>query len=59
LSEARHLPLPTDATGQPLKSPYGLWLDEARGRLYVGEGYSPYRVLIYDNVFNIATVFAR
>jgi hypothetical protein len=46
LSEARPLPLPTGAGGQPLNNPFGLWLDESRGRLYVGEYGTPYRVLV-------------
>jgi hypothetical protein len=58
LSDARPLPLPTSADGQPLNDPSGLWLDESRGRLYVGEWRSPYRVLVYDNVFYFATLFA-
>jgi DNA-binding beta-propeller fold protein YncE len=57
LSDARRLPLPTDANGQPLNKPCGLWLDESKGRLYVGEHGRPYRVLVYDNVFCVGTLF--
>lgn len=56
LSDARPLPLPTHLTGQ-INGPMGLWLDEFSGRLYVGEQKSPYRVLVYDNVFNLQRVF--
>jgi DNA-binding beta-propeller fold protein YncE len=56
LSEARPLPLHDPHTGR-LNWPYGLWLDEPRGRLYVGEIRELVRVLVYDNVFNVGADF--
>ena len=38
--------------------PYGLWLDESRGRLYVGENGGQKRVLVYDGVYNIGSLFS-
>jgi hypothetical protein len=42
---------------QPLRYPQGLWLDESRGRLYVGEGTAPSRLLIIDNFMNVNELF--
>ncbi len=58
LSEARPLPLPLNETGV-IKRPRGLWLDESRGRLYVGEDGGNYRVLVYDNVVNLSSAFTQ
>jgi DNA-binding beta-propeller fold protein YncE len=57
LSDARPLPLPTNSS--VLNNPVSLWLDESNGRLYVGEWQHPYRVLVFDNVFNLRTLFTR
>ncbi len=56
LTEARPLPLPLNETGV-IQWPRGLWLDESRGRLYVGETDGQYRVLVFDNVYNISAAF--
>jgi NHL repeat len=52
LSEARELP----AVGT-INGPQAIWLDQSKGRLYIGEGLSPYRVLVYENMFNISEAF--
>jgi DNA-binding beta-propeller fold protein YncE len=54
LSEARELP--TSAAGT-LNSPRALWLDQSKGRLYVGEYNSPCRVLVFENLFDISGTF--
>jgi hypothetical protein len=41
-----------------LNNPYALYLDELRDRLYVGE-YGGKRILVFDNVVNVAAVFKR
>jgi len=48
LSSARKLALPVD---DEIQSPWGLCLDESRGRLYVGESGGNYRVLVFDRVW--------
>jgi DNA-binding beta-propeller fold protein YncE len=50
LSEAHSMLLPTHAIAQ-IKNPHAVYLDESSARLYVGEWSSPYRVLVFDNVF--------
>ena len=50
MSGARDLPLLIDGGG--LEGPYCMYLDESRGRLYVGE-FDGHRVLVFDNVFDI------
>ncbi len=55
LSEARNLTLPLNGT-MSLKRPSALWLDQSRGRLYVGEGGGSPRVLVFDNVFSLYDV---
>lgn len=57
LSEARILPLPYNETGT-ISKPWSLWLDESRGRLYVTENAGQNRVLVYDGVFNLCSIFA-
>ena len=52
-SSTRVLPLPSNSA---LQSPMALFLDESRGRLYVGE-CSGCRVLVFDNVFNVGSDF--
>jgi len=47
LSSTRELVLPVD---NAIKSPFGLFLDELRKRLYVGEFDGENRVLVFDNV---------
>jgi len=47
LSSARKLVLPVD---DGIRWPRGLWMDESRGRLYVGEYGGSYRVLVFDGV---------
>jgi len=47
LSSVQELTLPVDGG---LLVPVGLFLDESRGRLYVGEGSGSHRVLVFDNV---------
>jgi len=47
LSSAHELALPVD---NAIKSPFGLFLDELRKRLYVGEIDGEYRVLVFDNM---------
>jgi len=47
LSSAHELVLPVD---NAIKSPFGLFLDELRKRLYVGESGGEMRVLVFDNV---------
>jgi len=47
LSSAQQLTLPVD---DGIRMPYGLCLDESRGRLYVGEFGGSYRVLVFDGV---------
>jgi len=43
-------------SGSPLQGPRSLFLDESRGRLYVGE-WDGRRVFVVDNVFNVGTDF--
>jgi len=47
LSSAQQLTLPVD---DGIREPFGLYLDESRGRLYVGEFGGSYRVLVFDCV---------
>ena len=47
LSSAQQLTLPVH---DGIRLPYGLCLDESRGRLYVGEGDDSRRVLVFDGV---------
>jgi len=47
LSSARKLALPVD---DRIQEPWGLCLDESRGRLYVGELLGSNRVLVFDGV---------
>jgi len=47
LSSAHELALPVD---NAIKSPFGLFLDELRKRLYVGEFGGECRVLVFDNM---------
>jgi len=47
LSSAHELVLPVD---NAIKSPFGLFLDELRKRLYVGELGGEKRVLVFDNM---------
>jgi len=47
LSSARELALPVDGG---MKGPWGLCLDESRGRLYIGEESGQRRVLVFDSV---------
>ena len=47
LSSIQELTLPVDGG---LQQPWGLCLDESRGRLYVGEWGGSHRVLVFDNV---------
>jgi len=47
LSCAHELALPVDGG---IERPYGLCLDEARGRLYIGEGNPQRRVLVFDGI---------
>jgi DNA-binding beta-propeller fold protein YncE len=56
LSEARPLSLPIDAN-KPISQPLAMWLDESRGRLYVGEHGGQRRVLVFDNIFNFKAAF--
>jgi hypothetical protein len=57
LSEERNLTLPVNAD-IPINQPYGLWLDESHGRLYVGEYGGSRRVLVYD-VSNLSAAFLQ
>jgi len=52
-TSSRVLSLPNDS---PLHCPRSLFLDESRGRLYIGE-WSRHRVFVFDNVFNVGTDF--
>jgi hypothetical protein len=52
LSDFRLLSLPINDT-DGVQWPISISLDWSRGRLYVGDNETPYRVLIYDNVFNL------
>ena len=52
-TSARAVSLPSNSA---LQSPWSLFLDESRGRLYVGEWNSG-RVLVFDNVFNVGNDF--
>ena len=52
-SSTRVLSLPSD---NALQNPMALFLDESRGRLYVGE-CGGCRVLVFDNVFNVGNDF--
>ncbi len=54
LTDARPLPVTLD---RPMKGPWGLWFEESRGRLYVGEEDGRRRVLVFDNVYNVETLF--
>jgi len=56
LSDARQLPLSVDGEVQ---CPMSLCLDEARGRLFVGEYDGQRRVLVFDNVVNIDDLFKQ
>jgi DNA-binding beta-propeller fold protein YncE len=56
LTDVRTLALPVNSQG-PICYPYGVFLDEVRGRLYVGESCSPSRLMVYDNVFNLSSAF--
>jgi len=56
LSDARQLPLSVDGGVQ---GPISLCLDEARGRLFVGELGGQQRVLVFDNVVNIDDLFKQ
>jgi len=47
LSSARKLALPVD---DRIQRPWGLCLDESRGRLYVGESSESRRVVVFDGV---------
>jgi len=47
LRGARKLALPVDGG---IQCPYGLCLDESRGRLYISEGREQRRVLVFDGV---------
>jgi len=47
LSSIQELTLPVDGG---IQQPWGLCLDESRGRLYVGEWGGSYRLLVFDNV---------
>jgi len=47
LSSARKLALPVD---DGIQEPWGLCLDESRGRFYVGEYGGSHRVLVFDGV---------
>jgi hypothetical protein len=52
LNDARQLQLPSDCS---LNQPFALYLDESRGRLYVGE-YGGCRVLVFDGMYNIGDI---
>ena len=52
LSDVRTLSL-----SEQINGPWGLWLDESRGRLYVGEFFGQKRLLVFDNVFNLSAAF--
>jgi tripartite motif-containing protein 71 len=55
LTDSRVLPLPVSPG---FSGPRGLWYDESRGRLYVGECSENGRLLVFDNVFNLSTIFS-
>jgi DNA-binding beta-propeller fold protein YncE len=55
LTDSSVLPLPVSPG---FTSMCGLWYDESRGRLYVGECSDNGRLLVFDNVFNLSTIFS-
>ncbi len=55
LSQARTVALPISG----LNGPFGIWLDESRDMLCVGERGSPYRLLVFTNVKNFNAAFAN
>jgi hypothetical protein len=54
-SDTCPLKLPFFAPGQT-RYPMGLWLDETRGRLYVGEFYSPYRLVLCNTTSSTSSL---
>lgn len=54
LTDARVLPLSLDWS---LQRPMSLYLDESRGRLYIGENDGERRVLVFENVSGISAMF--
>jgi len=54
LSYTQDFPLPADIG---LQSPWALWLDETRGRLYVCEFDGGHRVHVFDDVVNVGIGF--
>jgi hypothetical protein len=54
LTDARPLPLTLDPI---MKWPSSVWFEKVRGRLFVGEHDGPCRLLVFDNVYNVDTLF--
>ena len=54
LSDVRPLPIPSSVN---LVQPRSLSYDQARGRLYVGEGGGLNRMLVFDGITNIKSLF--
>jgi streptogramin lyase len=55
MTDARQLPLPPLDT--PMNVPRAICFVESLGRLYVGEFGGQQRILGFDNVFNLSSLF--
>lgn len=56
LTDARTLPLSVDTA---LQTPFATCLDQSRRRLYVGEWGGQKRLLVFDHVFNVGSMFDK